>query len=313
MKLLNKYYLLTLILSCLILISCNNQHQFNIANDMKNGLENELIKQLYAEDIKNVYEITNSKQIKIWYCEIDLNDDDYKDIIVIVQSPLHSGSHGDSFDIWINDGNGEYQDISGLTISIISIYPEYNGKIYISNEKTNGFKNINIILSDGKKINLIYQNGKYDFFENEIITTNIESYFDIKEKIKKYNYNQSDDYLSEIRVESALFVYKAVADLIDICITYPQITTMPDSFDYKLRNIINKNIFEDILINFDFFEFQTTRIDANIDFEITFLDYEKICIVYYGDISDWGHHNIFDHTAIFDMRTGEKMEVDSIN
>ena len=165
MKLLNKYCLLVLILSCLILISCNNQNPLNIVNDMKNGLENDFIKQLYAKDIKNVYKMTESKQIKIWYYETDLNGDGYKDIIAIVQSPLHSGSHGDLFDIWINNGNGEYNDVSGLTLPIISIYPEYNGQIYISNEKTNKFKNVNIILSDKQDINLIYQNGKYDFEE----------------------------------------------------------------------------------------------------------------------------------------------------
>jgi len=174
---LNKICLIILILLSFNIVSCNNNNTNNIADNtsndleskfinivdkMSDGLESELIQKLYDEDIRNVYEWTNSKHIDIWYYEVDLNDNGYNDIITIVSSPLHSGSHGDSVDIWINDGNGEYQEVSGLSVArILSHDPEYNnGEIYISNEKTNGFRNINIICQSN--INLIYRDGRYE-------------------------------------------------------------------------------------------------------------------------------------------------------
>ena len=176
---LNKFYLLVLILFCLIFISCANQNIINIADmannneskiklinivdNMDNGLESELIQNLYTEYIKNVCEWTNSKYIEIWYYETDLNDNGYNDILTIVRSPLHSGSEGDSFDIWINDGNNEYSQVSSLVARILANDSSYtNGEVYILDKKTNGFKDINIRNED---INIIltYQNNKYTF------------------------------------------------------------------------------------------------------------------------------------------------------
>ena len=63
---------------------------------MSNGLENEIIRAISDNDIRDVYEMTYAKYIEIWYYETDLNDNGHDDIIVIVRSPLHSGSHGDN-------------------------------------------------------------------------------------------------------------------------------------------------------------------------------------------------------------------------
>jgi len=149
---LNKCYLLILVLFSIVLISCENNAEPNqdiIQNNitentyidivpyMLSGLENELIRTIYADDIRDVYEITYAKYIEIWYYETDLNDNGYNDYIVIVQSPLHSGSRGDSVDIWIYGENGEYHNVSGLSVArILEGNLEYNGKIYISDEKT---------------------------------------------------------------------------------------------------------------------------------------------------------------------------------
>ena len=179
---LNKFYLLLVILFCIILFSCTNNlepiQDTNYSNTSENfieteetyidivplmldGLENELIQKLYGEWIRDVYEITFAKYIRIWYYEIDLNDNGHDDLIVIIQSPLHSGSRGDSTDIWINKGNGEYYNTSWLTVRILASDPEYNGQIYILDEKTNGFKNINIVSEND--IELIYKDGRYVF------------------------------------------------------------------------------------------------------------------------------------------------------
>jgi len=156
---LNNICLLILLLLCFVINSCNNHSEINIVPLMLDGLENELIRMMYADDIRDVYEITYAKHIEIWYYEIDLNDNGYKDIIAIVRSPLHSGSRGDSFNIWTNNGNDEYNYILGLTARIIADDPEYSGSIYISNENTNGFKNVHIISEND--IKLVYQDGKY--------------------------------------------------------------------------------------------------------------------------------------------------------
>ena len=159
---LNKFYLPIFFLFCLFIASCTNYNKTDIVKKMNTGLENELIRTIYANDIQDVYAMTNSKHIEIWYYETDLNDDGYNDIITIVRSPLHSGSHGDSFDIWINDGYGEYDEVSSVSVvKILADNPEYNGKIYIANKKTNGFRNIDIKCDND--INLMYENGKYRY------------------------------------------------------------------------------------------------------------------------------------------------------
>jgi len=175
---LNKFYLVALIFLCFTLVSCKSNEEYaqdqDIDHDhileetyidivplMLDGLENELIQKLYGEWIRDVYEITFAKYIRIWYYEIDLNDNGHDDLIVIIQSPLHSGSRGDSTDIWINKGNGEYYNTSWLTVRILASDPEYNGQIYILDEKTNGFKNINIVSEND--IELVYKDGRYVF------------------------------------------------------------------------------------------------------------------------------------------------------
>ena len=159
----SKFFMLISVVIWLITVSCNNHAQLNIVEKMSNKFENKLIQKIYSDDIRDVYEMTKSKYIEIWYYEIDLNDNGYKDVIAIVRSPLHSGSQGDTFDIWINDGSDEYYEVSGLSVArILADNPKYNGKIYILDRKTNGFRNITI-LSEVEDINLIYEDGRYIF------------------------------------------------------------------------------------------------------------------------------------------------------
>lgn len=156
---LNKFCLPILLIFCFFVVSCNNSNKINIVEKMSNGLENEIIKKIYADDIQDVYEMTYAKYMEIWYYETDLNDNGHDDIIVIVRSPLHSGSHGDSLDIWINDGNGEYNNVFEVVTRILADNPEYNGQIFISDKTTNGFKNIEIICENN--IILTYKDGIY--------------------------------------------------------------------------------------------------------------------------------------------------------
>ena len=93
----------------------------NILPNMKDGLQDEVILSLYEEEIDNVYTWTTSKTIHIWLYDCDLNGDGFTDKIVIIASPLHSGSHGDTFEIWLGGGGNSYTKVqTGLTIMVIN-------------------------------------------------------------------------------------------------------------------------------------------------------------------------------------------------
>ena len=131
-----------------ILIGVNQ----NILEDMKDGLRNDEIKQVYANDIEDVYKLTEAKHIEIRYVDFDLNEDGYLDKIVIIQSPLRSGSGGDSFDILINNGEDVYIKLSGLVFRLLTQAPEYSlGNVCILEDMTNGYHNIGIA-TEGKEI-----------------------------------------------------------------------------------------------------------------------------------------------------------------
>jgi hypothetical protein len=136
--------------------------QKNITVIMINGNNDELLKNIYKQDIQEVYDITNSKSIEIKYFEIDLNSDGYIDKIVTIQSPLHSGSLGDTFNILIGGSDNKYINIANL---IIQIYAQNDydsdAEMYVSKLKKNGYYNI-IIRSDGKDIVLAFNNGAYE-------------------------------------------------------------------------------------------------------------------------------------------------------
>lgn len=141
----------------------------NIVYYMKNGLENPDILQYYKEDIENVETMTNGT-IKIRYYDIDLNEDGMDDKIVYIRSPLHTGSHGDSFTILLNEGSG-YTKI--LTMAISLYYQDVEltpiGEVYIMKDKTNGFHDIKVS-TDEYRFFLKYENGRYQYvrMENEL-------------------------------------------------------------------------------------------------------------------------------------------------
>lgn len=107
---------------------------------MEDAIKDDKIIQFYEEDIQDVENLTNGS-ITIKSCDIDLNEDGLVDKLVSVISPLHSGSHGDMFQILLNDESG-FRDI------------------YILNSKSNGFYDIKIV-TDGNSFILRYQNDKY--------------------------------------------------------------------------------------------------------------------------------------------------------
>ncbi len=131
----------------------------NILDNMQDGMGNEEIKEVYKQDIDDVMTMTTAKGISIGYYHVDLNDDSYMDKIVIVASPLHSGSGGDSLDFLINDKAGGYEILSNYVMDLF----RDDRRMYISDNKTNGYYDIMIFFDDDEKVRLLsFENGKYD-------------------------------------------------------------------------------------------------------------------------------------------------------
>lgn len=102
-------------------ISCNEvDENINILEYLMDGMENPAIVDYYQEDIDDVMTISISKYIAIRYYETDLNDDGMNDLIVLILSPFHSGSHGDTFDILFNNRNCYTENEIGYTLRLIS-------------------------------------------------------------------------------------------------------------------------------------------------------------------------------------------------
>lgn len=128
---------------------------------MEDVIKDDKIIQFYEEDIQDVENLTNGS-ITIKSCDIDLNEDGLADKLVSIISPLHSGSHGDMFQILLNDESG-FRDIYSATLLLYyqggGDY-RFVGDIYILNSKSNGFYDIKIV-TDGNSFILRYQNDKY--------------------------------------------------------------------------------------------------------------------------------------------------------
>lgn len=132
----------------------------NILLLMTNGMEDTSIVEIYQKDIDNVEALTQG-EIKIYQYEIDLNEDSQVDKIVCIQSSLHSGSHGDTVQILINE-NGEYREVLHDTYRLFMQDSSYKalGEIYILPSKQDGFKDIQVKTDEAKLI-LRYESGRY--------------------------------------------------------------------------------------------------------------------------------------------------------
>lgn len=157
-------FIITVIIITVLSISSNRElinFNQNILENMKDGLKNVVIKQLYKQDIEDVYKLTTCRTIDIKYIDFDLNDDGFMDKIVTVRSPLHSSSEGDSLDFLINNKDGTYTRLSNLIIPLYAQSPEYsNARVCILAKVTNGYHNINIFGEDSTIV-LVFKNGKY--------------------------------------------------------------------------------------------------------------------------------------------------------
>lgn len=128
---------------------------------MWSALGDPVIEEYYHQDIEEVKKFSNG-DIEIRDYNFDLNADGVSDKIVTICSPLHSVAMGDTLQILLNDGTGNYETIFDGN------YPLYTqdesrervGNINILNNKTNGFYDIEIISEDSETI-IKYADGGY--------------------------------------------------------------------------------------------------------------------------------------------------------
>ena len=123
----------------------------NILFLMRDGMKNELIIEICSKEIVLVKDAQKNglteQGIEIRYYETDLNQDGLKDIFIIIRSPLHTGSSGDTF--WIKINRGEYYEsglpiMSNIELLDADLQPFQNdmSSICISDGITNGFYDI---------------------------------------------------------------------------------------------------------------------------------------------------------------------------
>lgn len=151
--------------STYIELNSDLDNNVNILEYLQDGMENPAIVNYYQEEINDVMTISVSKQIAIRYYETDLNDDGMKDLIVLILSPFHSGSHGDTFDILFNNKNNYTENEVGYIFRLISSstndYLPF-GQVYVLNSKTNGYHDLEIF-TDERHFFLKYQKGAYQY------------------------------------------------------------------------------------------------------------------------------------------------------
>ncbi len=133
----------------------------NLLYSLENGMVDEELTALYKDDIIDVESMTKGT-IVIRYCDLDLNSDGLLDKLVFIQSPLHSGSHGDTFEILLNEG-GTYTKISDTFTFQLFMQDgtkQPGGVVKRHNRRREGFRDIEIVTAE-EKIRLGYEDGKY--------------------------------------------------------------------------------------------------------------------------------------------------------
>ena len=101
-----------------IILNKNGDKPINILVHMENGMDDPAMTAYYQQEISDVEDLTNGT-IDIWYYPMDLNSDGREDRIVIISSPLHSGSSGDYLEILLNNGTSYVKGSVGLTVRLL--------------------------------------------------------------------------------------------------------------------------------------------------------------------------------------------------
>ena len=155
-----------------IILNKNGDKPINILDHMENGMDDPAMTAYYQQEISDVEDLTNGT-IDIWYYPMDLNSDGREDRIVIISSPLHSGSSGDYLEILLNNGTSYVKGSVGLTVRLLRQSQKYVpvGGIYILQSRHEGFCDIEVQSEDA--FLLVYREGSYRMEQNGMNEKNI--------------------------------------------------------------------------------------------------------------------------------------------
>lgn len=137
---------------------CSDKKTRNELEHMKDGMQNSSVNEFYYADQQEVNSVTDVKMI-LKYTDVDLNNDGLEDKIVIIRSPIHSGSQGDSFEILLNINATFIKAYTGV-FRLYSQEGDALGSVVVLTEVNNGWKSIKVE-TDDKTITLQYNNEKY--------------------------------------------------------------------------------------------------------------------------------------------------------
>ena len=141
-----------MILTTTTVILVLNIYSSEIKLDAKNGLENPVLRAHYKDFLNRIPE----ERITMYYFEYDLNSDGLMDKIVFILSPEHLGTGGHGFYILLNNGDGSFEEVTGMIIHFIKAYERGDAELYISRKKTNGLHDI--IIKD--RVTIFYEDGR---------------------------------------------------------------------------------------------------------------------------------------------------------
>jgi len=137
------------------------------------GLDDPILLDYYSEDIRVVNDLTEFKCICIDSYYADLNADGLIDVLIILDSVLHSGTAGLPFEILVNNGDGTYREVFRTRMRISNFFdpndPEPIDEFFLSTKSTNGFFDIYIVRDDRVIAWLSYIDDAYVVvYRNEI-------------------------------------------------------------------------------------------------------------------------------------------------
>jgi hypothetical protein len=154
----------------------NLDFELNILAHMKDGFENELVKELLKEEIEEYEDLRKDvpilSEMGIIYYFVDLNGDGKEDLIVMyVGSSYFSGWGRYCFNVYINT-DSQYELAISTQFRLFNLRYMFNfpdesdvfGSIHISPNTTNGYHDILITTDDYivEEHTLVYRDGKYD-------------------------------------------------------------------------------------------------------------------------------------------------------
>lgn len=156
----------------IFLVSCNEAVNMNSIETiktpserkilMRDGLYDKAIVTYYEKDIQFISEVVESEILQINCYDVDLNSDGFEDIIVVLQSSIHSGSGGDLVNILLNNAVGIFTNLFNDNLQLFGQIPPYSlteTEFYVTEESANGFYSI-VVKCDGEVVVELCYNGK---------------------------------------------------------------------------------------------------------------------------------------------------------